>query len=309
MKNTPDILTKNLSITALFLLLSLWSMSQITTFPYQENFNSWKVNTISTRHIDDGTVTLQSGWRNFIGDDFDWNVNSGPTKTSKTGPSAGIDRIGNYLFVESSSCYSKTASIIMPLFDFSYVNNPTLSFYYYMFGSNMGFLSIEVSTDKGKTWSQSIWSLEGTQTNNWNKAIVSLKEYSHNSSVSIRFTAITGSGKRSDIAIDNIIVAPKYPSNIQAKNITPNSMELFWTENADATTWDIEYGLKGFTLGTGVLIKVKDSNFIKITGLLDYTSYDFYIRSNYIDKIKSSFSSPITITTQADLQSRIFTKQ
>ena len=66
----------------------------------------------------------------------------------------------------------------------------SLVFAYHMFGSAMGTLSIDVSTDTGTTWIQE-WSLSGDQGDQWQEAVVDLSSYTSN--ISVRIQAETGS--------------------------------------------------------------------------------------------------------------------
>ena len=65
-------------------------------------------------------------------------------------------------------------------------------------------------------------------------------------------------------------------------NITPafesTTVHLTWAENGAATQWEIEYGVKGFALGTGTTYTAT-TNTVTINNLQPLTEYDFYIRS------------------------------
>ena len=64
-------------------------------------------------------------------------------------------------------------------------------------------------------------------------------------------------------------------------NITPaieaTTVHLTWTENGSATQWQIEYGVKGFDLGNGILYSTS-TNTATFSNLQPFTEYDFYIR-------------------------------
>jgi len=66
-------------------------------------------------------------------------------------------------------------------------------------------------------------------------------------------------------------------SNIVA-SVDTTTVHLTWTENGTATQWQVEYGVKGFTLGEGIRQTVS-TNTIDITNLQKFTEYDIYIRS------------------------------
>jgi hypothetical protein len=67
------------------------------------------------------------------------------------------------------------------------------------------------------------------------------------------------------------------PSNLTA---TPSGsgVALNWTENGTATTWQIEYGVTGFTQGTGTVITVTSKPYT-LTGLTIGVTYQFYVRA------------------------------
>lgn len=52
------------------------------------------------------------------------------------------------------------------------------------------------------------------------------------------------------VEVTTCVSCPK-PSALAATNITNTSATLGWTENGAATAWEFEYGIAGFTLGTG----------------------------------------------------------
>ena len=103
--------------------------------------------------------------------------------------------------------------------------------------------------------------------------------------------------------IDNIVVEvstcpiPKY---VTSSNPTQNSLTLSWTEMGNASAWDIEYGLKGFTLGNGTTVHTT-SNPCTITGLTFATEYDFYVRANCGGGDSSLFSKVYTAGTECFL--------
>ncbi len=292
----------------LAMLLPFFGFNQITTYPYANDFDSWTTNSAAYNCTADGTITLSDSWTNITGDDFDWNVYSGPTASSSTGPSSGYGGSGNYLYVEASSCYSKTGSITMPDLDLSVVSNPQLIFHYHMYGTTMGSLSVEVSTNNGSSWSSSIWSKSGDQGNSWIEATVSLAAYTSFADLRIRFTATTSTNWDGDIAIDEVHVEPIAPSNQQESNVTQSGASLSWTENGTATSWDIEYGVNGFTQGAGTTVTGVTTNPYSISGLTVSTSYDWYVRANYSSTIKSCYTGPSTFTTSCGTQTAAYTQ-
>ncbi|MEI6412160.1 MAG: M12 family metallo-peptidase, partial [Bacteroidota bacterium] len=69
------------------------------------------------------------------------------------------------------------------------------------------------------------------------------------------------------------------PSGQITSNITGNSALLSWTENQNATSWQIKYGSPGFdplTSGTQI---TTSTNFYTLSGLSGSTTYQWYVRS------------------------------
>ena len=69
-------------------------------------------------------------------------------------------------------------------------------------------------------------------------------------------------------------------SAIVISNVTYDSADVSWTENGTATEWEGEYGLSGFTQGSGTVIVDNDGTLGEtITGLDADESYDVYVRA------------------------------
>jgi parallel beta-helix repeat protein len=158
-----------------------------------------------------------TGWTNDTGDDKDWSAKSGQTGSLDTGPSGDhTSGSGKYMYTEASGCYSKTAYLTSPTLNFSSYTGMVMQFYYHMYGSSMGSLSVEVSTDNGSTWNTTpAWTISGQQhtslTDPWTMATVNLNAYTGTgmSQVKVRFKGVTGTNYYSDMAIDDVsIYAP-----------------------------------------------------------------------------------------------------
>ncbi|NRB59651.1 MAG: VCBS repeat-containing protein [Winogradskyella sp.] len=97
------------------------------------------------------------------------------------------------------------------------------------------------------------------------------------------------------------------PSNLDATGIGFDSATLSWTESGIATSWNLEWGASGFSLGSGTAVNNLTNPSYSLSGLSSSTSYDFYVQSNCTGET-SSYSGPFTFTTPAP--SRInFTQQ
>jgi len=182
----------------------------ISEFPYLQNFDNWTISNPGDTCTADGSVPLEECWENVTGDDSDWDIYSGATPTADTGPSDDLLGGGNYIYMEASGCTEKTASILTPHFDFTNVTNPYLTFYMYMYGSDMGSLDVYYTTDNGSTWEE-LESFSGDYGEFWFKININLVSLAGESDVQFKFTVTTGDGELSDIAIDNFIVKDYLP--------------------------------------------------------------------------------------------------
>lgn len=91
------------------------------------------------------------------------------------------------------------------------------------------------------------------------------------------------------------------PINLYVSNITDDSADLGWTEQNSATSWDIEWGLQGFTpTGTPTIVGAT-SNPYTLNGLDSNTKYDFYVRSDCGTDGPSLWAGPYSFKTFACL--------
>jgi PKD repeat protein len=150
---------------------------------------------------------LSDGWLNETngqGDDIDWRVDAGGTPSSATGPSGDhTTGSGNYLYLEASAgCEGQWASLVSPCIDLTGVSAPTLSYWYHMYGGDMGELHVDLFD--GNTWIEDVVpALAGDQGNAWVQQTYDLSAYS-GQTINIRFRGLTGNGFESDLALDDI---------------------------------------------------------------------------------------------------------
>jgi hypothetical protein len=90
-------------------------------------------------------------------------------------------------------------------------------------------------------------------------------------------------------------------SSVSASTIDNSSIYLNWGEtwvpSYSATSWTIEFGLSGFTLGDGTIITTDtDSLGYTIAGLTQDTAYDFYIKGNCDNNGESLYTGFISYT-------------
>lgn len=140
-------------------------------------------------------------------DGSDWLVNEGETPTVFTGPVSGAYKGGQYVYIESNPlvCGPNVSSILETKCLRATGSGAVcdLNFFYHMYGSDVGKLSVEKSTD-GKTWN-SIFAKEGEINNNWLNENIALNQ-SEASTFRLRFTGTTKDGVQSDIGLDEISI-------------------------------------------------------------------------------------------------------
>ncbi len=100
-----------------------------------------------------------------------------------------------------------------------------------------------------------------------------------------------------DVCIEEGASCPD-PSSLDVTSVTLDSAMLNWVENGIASSWNIEWGVSGFTLGSGNLINNVGATNYNLMGLSSGTSYDFYVQSNCTGET-SGFTGPFTFMTQA----------
>jgi len=83
--------------------------------------------------------------------------------------------------------------------------------------------------------------------------------------------------------------------NVNIDEVGSNSATITWSTDANFTIYELEYGLKDFTLGQGSTFQVYETSAI-INNLDINTNYDFYIRGLCTDGT-GNWTSPFSITT------------
>ena len=83
---------------------------------------------------------------------------------------------------------------------------------------------------------------------------------------------------------------------LTASNITDTTADLAWTESGSATAWDIEVITTG-TPPTGVPTASGVTNPYILTGLMENTEYDYYVRANWGVDGTSALIGPLMFRT------------
>lgn len=172
-----------------------------------DNYN----NCVFTADCDITTCFLDNKYINFqnnLNDDIDWRALSGITPTPGTGPLGDHTTgtaVGKFLYLEASGdCYNKTAILTTPCADLNTLTNPGVSFWFNMYGEDMGSLHLDVISN-GVLFKNVMEPLSGDWGEGWHEGNANLSQFA-GESIMLRFRGITGEGEKSDLAIDDITV-------------------------------------------------------------------------------------------------------
>jgi hypothetical protein len=201
---------------------------------------------------------MLQGWVNELNgetDEIDWRTNAGSTASQNTGPNEDHttgNSSGKYLYLESSgSCNQVEAFLTSPCIDLINATEPFLTFWYSMYGADMGTLYIDVFD--GQEWDENVYSISGNQGFGWNFAEVDLSDFI-GKIVNVRFRGRTGNDYRSDMAIDDILISHPPVANfayaVQEDGLTINFTDLSYA--SDSTL---------FELGEGTIIDSMPSSY------------------------------------------------
>ncbi|WP_179957702.1 PKD domain-containing protein [Exilibacterium tricleocarpae] len=146
-------------------------------------------------------------WRNVsTGDDEDWTRDAGGTASNRTGPDSGNNGSQWYTYLETSDGRGAFNAGDTAILEGPSVGGAarTLSFFYHMYGSDMGTLNVDVYSDGA--WDEGVWSISGQQQNDNDAAYtpVSIDLGSFSGPLRVRFRAVADGGFRGDMAIDDI---------------------------------------------------------------------------------------------------------
>lgn len=180
---------------------------ELVSLPYAQSFEEFDLCHTDERCLN--PCPLAKGWTNasnILDDQIDWQVFSGATPTFATGPEFDQNTQapkGQYLYLDGSGgCFERTASLLSPCINLKNEDSPIFSFWYHMFGEDMGALYVDLFD--GTDWHNNIYlPIKGNKGNTWQKAEVDLQNFI-GKIINVRFRGETGKGHLTDIAIDNI---------------------------------------------------------------------------------------------------------
>jgi len=203
-----------------------------------------------TTNCEATTSVLPGGYINEANntvDNIDWRLFGGATASATTGPD--VDHTlgtaaGNYVYLEASACFSKTALMLTPCFSIPTGGIHALRFWYHMYGSSMGELRVDLFANG--QWTNDIMPvIRGDQGNAWRSRDISLAAYA-GQNVLFRFRGTTGTNFYSDMALDDIGVVQT--NGVGAMSVSSDVVSIYPNPAKDeiiikGTTNQINYQL------------------------------------------------------------------
>ena len=161
-------------------------------------------------------------------------------------------------------------------------------------GDSTTFTDLSQNTDE---FTQYYWDVNGDDVTDYTYSQSFKHLYAAAGSYNARLILVTPEGCSDTIVKEVSVFTCSQPTDLTVSDTTDNSAILHWTPANIETEWNIEYGLLGFTLGTGTLISSIFTNSYELTGLGQNTTYDFYVSTACPESTFSSWAGPGTFTT------------
>lgn len=175
------------------------------------------------------------GWVTTSGPNiYPWKRFANSTPTPSTGPSSGASNSAYFVYMETSSgsAYSSGDSAILESPEISSGMGRIMSFFYHMYGADIGTLNVDVYA--GGAWANGVWSLSGEQHSSsadpYTQAEVDLSDFS--GTIKVRFRAVAEGGYWGDIAIDEITIISSDDFDVDGMN--DDWEELYFTNGIAA---------------------------------------------------------------------------
>ncbi|GLB54140.1 hypothetical protein NBRC110019_31810 [Neptunitalea chrysea] len=203
------------------------------------------------------------------------------TTADAVGP--GTSTSGGYFaYVDDSWPEGTGTTLYTPLVDVSTLTSPALTFFYNNDNDALGNGQFSVDFFDGATWHTDVFTTN-TDTAGWQLTAIDLTTYTITGAVRARFVVDELGYYENDIALDDVSF-DEFPSCLPAMNLTATdvlttSATLDWTTLGSSTSWIIEYGYEGFTLGTGTQVTTSSAPYT-VSALDPTTEYDYYILSD-----------------------------
>ncbi len=267
------------------------------TAPFMENFDGLALTSPYT--------ALPSCWDAQVGPDY-WDVTNDVTNNSHTYlPNIGdhTTGTGNYMWIDASSDITGNA-MVTPLIDMTALTAPYAGFWFASDNTNNA-VNHTINLD---AWDGTAWVNIASQSGNFTGwvEVAGAVPASIPTITKFRIQAVAATGTTSstyyfnDLGVDDFFVMEMpscdAPTALLANNITTTTADLAWTAGGSETSWEVEYGVTGFTQGTGTAAVVS-TNPYSVSGLTFETDYQFYVRAICGPGDTSAWVGPISFFT------------
>lgn len=166
-------------------------------------------------------------------------------------------------------------------------------------------IKVLITNDGGTTWETlKIYNQEDYPSDTGDQEVIDLSAYS--GIVQIAFLASDGQiadeSESYEFFIDdfavNAVEVCQTPTDVIVTPNDDNTIDVSWTENGDATSWEIKYGEPGFDPETeGTSVQDTDELGEVLTDLEPGASYDVYVRAICAEEFFSDWSEVENFTT------------
>ena len=216
----------------------------------------------------------------------DW-VLTQTNATETWGISTNLPNTGSNSATVVYNVANQDETLTSPSIDFSSAIKPRLIFswnmsYYWSVYPNDNYDFI-VSVDDGTNITQIFTEADKGVFDNftWYEKTIDLSAYVGKSDVKIIFNYVGADG--ATLAIDDILIE-ETPSclavtSIIATTSSTTAVEISWTAGDSETQWTYEFGLIGYTQGSGTSFQ-GPNNPVTLGGLTPGATYDFYVQAN-----------------------------
>ena len=239
----------------------------ISDLPFTENFNSW------------GTGITPNCWSNAGSySPASYGVISGSYNHSGS--------TGGSVYMYSSSTLSNKTYLTLPELDtLTYQPNQLqLVFSLFYTSSSYGRPAVEVGVMSDPANVSSFVVVDTVQhsgaLSTWETFEVPMANYTGNGAYVAMRTAFDSAYSYfylDDLTLEVIPTCPR-PDSLTASNATTTTIDLGWHERSSASQWIVEYGPRGFELGTGTTVTA-NSNPFTLTGLPSSFQGEYYVKS------------------------------
>lgn len=105
-----------------------------------------------------------------------------------------------------------------------------------------------------------------------------------------------GSGPICHVTTVQFLADCPAPISLGANSLTTTGANVTWTPVGTETAWDIQYGVTGFTLGSGTIVTDVTATNYTLSGLASGTVHQFYVRANCASE-DSLWAGPFSFAT------------